>query len=66
MYRTVIVDLSRGESIGDSLNLLAAEGWSVHTVLKTDDTVFEALLERKSAVTSATMAQPPRPAPQRG
>lgn len=66
MYRTLTVDLVQGESIDDSLNTLAAEGWSVHTVLHTDETVFVALLERKSAVTSATMAQPSRPAPQRG
>ena len=44
-YQTLTVDLTVKPSPDEDLAAMAAEGWRVHTVTASDDTVFSALME---------------------
>lgn len=61
-YQTLEVDLSVVPTPDDAINGLASNGWTVHTVLHSDDTVFRALMEKTGSTNPASRVQPGRPA----
>jgi hypothetical protein len=63
-YQTLSVDLTVKPSPDEDLAAMAAEGWSVHTVLASDDTVFTALMEQSEPVLTSSQGryQAPRQA----
>lgn len=63
-YQTLTVDLTVKPSPDEDLAALAAEGWRVHTVTASDDTVFSALMEHSEPDTIASQGryQAPRQA----
>ena len=62
-YKTLSVDLTVKPSPDDDLAAMADEGWRVHTVLASDDTVFSALMELSDPVAASQgRYQPPRQA----
>lgn len=65
-YQTLTVDLTVKTSPDEDLAEMAVDGWRVHTVLASDDTVFSALMEQSEpepvAVSSQGRYQAPRQA----
>lgn len=63
-YQTLTVDLTVKPSPDEDLAAMSAEGWRVHTVTASDDTLFSALMERGDAPVSPNQAryQAPRQA----